>query len=153
MPGSREMDCAALHAASREKVIELADRLAGALRPQPCALPRSGLQLLTLRDAVAHELFYLGEIPVVSAHVSLAAPDGAPAEGGAIVMDNDTDYAVALAILDGVLAHALPGREEARALVKEGEEALAARHAERAEILARTRVDFSLMSEAPDDDA
>lgn len=134
-------------------MLKLAGRLAERHGARPGGQPRAGLALLRLRESVMLDTFYLGEIPVASARVSLAGPDGLRVEGGACVMDDSAELAAALAVLDCVLAHSLPGSEEAEQLLRRGEIELKREESIRAAMLARTRVDFSLMSaEAGNDD-
>ncbi|QXP85090.1 phosphonate C-P lyase system protein PhnG [Methylococcus sp. ANG] len=116
--------------------------------------PQAGLGMLQLRDGALHEAYYLGEFPLAHCWLTLSGPDGESYQGAAQVMADDPDLARALAVLDAVLAHRLPGWERVSELVETGQAARAEEDRIRARILAATRVDFTLLSatEAGDDD-
>lgn len=149
-PRSRWMR--AFAAAEADRVLALAGRLAAEHSATHRSAPRAGLALLRLRESVMLDTFYLGEIPVTTARVALLAPDGGRVEGGSVVMDDDVEFAAALAVLDGVLAHGLSGSAEVRGLLDEGQAEIDRTARLRAAMLSRTKVDFSLMAEAGDDD-
>ncbi|MCL2635012.1 MAG: phosphonate C-P lyase system protein PhnG [Betaproteobacteria bacterium] len=115
-------------------------------------LPQSGLGLLPLSDGALGEAYYLGEIPLARAHVRIANGTAQSCEGGAILMDDRARLARSLAILDGVLAAGLPGCEAARALLSDGAEKIREITSERQKLLAATRVDFSLLGTADEED-
>ena len=137
----------ALAALQREEVFQTAHRLASAHTVRPLALSRGGLALLPLRESVHRQVFYLGEIPLSSSHVEITADDGTVVQGGATAMLDDADFADALAICDGVLAHRLAGWEEVADRVNEGRELLRDRARLRKTVLNRSRVSFSLLNE------
>ncbi|NOT71005.1 MAG: phosphonate C-P lyase system protein PhnG [Hyphomicrobium sp.] len=141
----------AFAAAESDRVLALAGRLAIEHGATHRSAPRAGLALLRLRESVMLDTFYLGEIPVTTARVALLGRDGLHVEGGAVVMDDDVEFAAALAVLDGVLAHGLAGAAEARELLDEGLAQIERVANVRAAMLSRTKVDFSLMAEAGDD--
>lgn len=140
-----------LMAADEERVLALAERLSQEHNAHPAGQPRAGLALLRFRESVALDTFYLGEIPVATARVSLRAADGRRVEGGAVLMDDSPELAAAVAVLDGVLAHDLAGADEVADLVREGAKRIEHEACVRNAMLARTRVDFALMAEAADD--
>ena len=115
-------------------------------------LPQTGLGMLKLADGAFNEPYYLGEFPLARCHVRLILPDEQTAEGGAHIMTDDTELAESLAILDGVLAERLPGWEEVAALVKSGIDRRVEEHLERCALLSATRVDFSLLGTAEEED-
>nr|BBJ02361.1 hypothetical protein YBY_02090 [Marinobacter nauticus] len=115
-------------------------------------LPQNGLGLLKLPDSALNDLYFLGEVPVSHAHVEVIAPDGTRAEGGARLLDDRQSLARTLAVLDAILAGALPLHEKALELLTIGQAALAKTRAERDAILATTRVDFSLLGDGSEDD-
>ncbi len=135
-----------------ERVRKLARHLAVQYQVEDLETPQSGLALVPLVDGALGERYYLGEIPLAKAHVRLTNPNGTAVEGAAIVMDDRTSLTRALAILDGVLAAGWPGHEQAVELLREGEMAVRATHADRKKLLAATRVDFSLLGTEEDDD-
>lgn len=134
-----------------------AERLAASLRERyrvEAVQPASaGLALLPWRDGALGEAFHLGEIPLSRAWVRLHAIDGGQCEGAALLMDDRLGLTRALAVLDAVTAAGWPGADEARALLREGQQALAAADAQRRSLLAQTRVNFATMGSAEDDDA
>jgi alpha-D-ribose 1-methylphosphonate 5-triphosphate synthase subunit PhnG len=143
---------AALSALPTKEVKAVAESFADNCQVRDVTLPQSGLGLLTLRDGAFHEAFHLGEVPVARAHVVLRTPDGRESSGGAVLIDDRATLARAIAILDGALAGRLPGWETAAALVERGFSVRAGKFAERKHLLASTRVDFSLLGQACEED-
>jgi len=136
----------ALTALPAEQVTAVAGEVAKDMRIQHRQIPRTGLGLLTLEESTKGERFFLGEFPLAIAEVEIETSDGRRASGGAQVMADWAEWATALAVCDAVLANTLPGAERVAELVKEG---MAVREREkrvRKSILARTHVDFSLLS-------
>jgi alpha-D-ribose 1-methylphosphonate 5-triphosphate synthase subunit PhnG len=119
----------------------------------PKALPQSGLGMLKLRDTTLGEAFYLGEFPLATCWLSITTEDGERAEGCAMVMDEQVDRAEQMALCDAVLSAHLPGWEKVAALIEQGMELRTRQTRERKAILARTRVDFSLLDDVGDNDA
>ncbi len=148
----RQEWAAALSALPTKEVKAVADSFASSCQVRDVTLPQSGLGLLTLRDGAFHEAFHLGEIPVARAHVVLRTQGGQESSGGAVLIDDRATIARAIAILDGALAGRLPGWEGVAALVERGHSARAEKFAERKHILASTRVDFSLLGQAEEED-
>ena len=137
-----------LTAADREQVLQAAAQLAEGLTITPLQLAESGLALMQWQDAVMHQPFFLGEVPMARAAIALVNHRGERAEGGAVVMADDADLAHALALLDAVFAHRWPGVEVVEALARNGATARERLHAQRQAGLQRTRVDFALLAEA-----
>lgn len=115
-------------------------------------LPQSGLGLLPLSDGALGEAYFLGEIPLARAHVRIADKDGRSVEGAAILIDDRASLARTLAILDGALAAGLPGSEAAHDLLCAGAEKTREIAVYRQKLLAATRVDFSLLGAADEED-
>jgi len=145
LPGCVNAPLAAL---PPSRVISLAERLVveKSLRVDP--VPRQGLRLLPLRESTAGEIFYLGEVPLAEAQVFLEAPDGQTLHGGAAVMDGTPEQAEAIAVLDALLMSEHDGAGEIAALAAEGQGVLDRQASERSHMRARTRVNFSLLSDA-----
>lgn len=137
----------ALMAVPREPLFALASRLAETHTIRPLAVSQGGLALLPLRESVLHQTFYLGEIPLSSGHVEIETTDGTTVQGAALAMLDDADFADALAICDGVLAHRLTGWQEVADRVAEGLERLRAEARIRKTMLTRSKVSFSLLNE------
>jgi len=145
----------ALMRVERNRVMELATQLAQPFSVQHMQLPSSGLGMLRLHDSAANEAFNLGEVPISSAHVELSTQSGEPFRGGAALMTDDEELAVAVAIIDAVAArHCQAGgggggveSEEAFRLIARGLSQLNAEEKQRGEILRRSRVDFSLLNQ------
>lgn len=142
---------ACLTAADREQVLQAATQLAEGLTITPLQPAESGLALMQWQDAVMHQPFFLGEVPMARAAIALVNHRGERAEGGAVVMADDADLAHALAVLDAVFAHRWPGLEVVEALALSGTTARDRVRAQRQSGLRRTRVDFSLLAEADED--
>jgi len=138
---------AALAAAPAEAVMGLAAEIAASAVIEHLSPPQDGLLLLRLRDSVAGAPFHLGELPVSRAHVQLRRGE-ALAEGGAVVMSDDPERTLAIAVLDAALAAGWPEADHIARLVAEGEAIRAGTEAERALVFARTRVDFQTLSQA-----
>lgn len=139
----------ALHAS---EVKEMAAKLMQDIEVQDVALPHGGLGLLTLRDGAFHEAFYLGELPIARADVVLRNSAGDESKGGAIIVDDRAQFARSIAILDAVLAGRFPGWEQAASLVERGIGMRVQKDNERKQMLAATRVDFSLLGQEDEDE-
>ncbi len=142
---------ACLVAAGREPVLSTATQVTEGLTVTPLQPAESGLALMQWRDAVQHQPFFLGEVPMARAAVALVNHRGERAEGGAVVMADDTELAQSLAVLDAVFAQRWPGVEAVDALALRGAQARDRVRAVRQAGLKRTRVDFALLAEADDE--
>jgi len=118
----------------------------------PVSLPQAGLGQLKLNDGAFHEPFYLGEFPVTKAHLTITLPDGKSVEGAAIMMSDDIEHVESLALCDAILTHELTGCDAIAELVIEGEALAQQETDKRHAMLAKTRVDFSLLDDAGGDD-
>ncbi len=126
-----------------ERTQVLGDALGRQYGVRHLAVPQAGLHLLTLRDGVFQEPFFLGEVVVAEAHVLVAGQ-----AGGARLLTDTSSLAVAVAICDAVLAAELDGVAEVRALAQQGEHILVQREARRAAMRGAGRVAFADLSEA-----
>ena len=151
MPIGRSDLVACLAAADRDQVLGAAQRLCEGLTLTPLLPAESGLALMQWTDALMHQPFFLGEVPMSRAAVALVDTHGRRVEGGAVVMADDAELAQALATLDAVFASRWPGAETVDALALSGQRARADLRAQRQAMLQRTRVDFSLLAQADDD--
>ncbi|MFW5734110.1 MAG: phosphonate C-P lyase system protein PhnG [Oceanidesulfovibrio sp.] len=142
----------ALAAVPDDRLREVVDALLTRYRVAHRALPEEGLAMLTLRDGAHGEPFHLGEFPLARAHVTLQDDTGARYEGGAIVMRDNADTALRLAMCDAVLAAKLPESGLVRELVDEGAALLRQEERRRQAMRERTRVDFSMLSTGRGDD-
>ncbi len=109
---------------------------------------REGLRLLPLRESTRGEVFYLGEIPLVEVRVILQNDHGKMLEGGAALLDVSEELTEAVAVLDALLTAELDDAGEITGLLSEGFEIKKNIEKERAHMRARTRVNFSLLSDA-----
>lgn len=130
----------------------LADELTTECEVKLTSLPQAGLGLLTLADGAFHEPYYLGEFPLSSCSVELIFADGNQAIGGAQVMADNAELARSLAILDAVFATRLQGCEQVERLFESGMQKRTEEESRRRKILAATRVDFSMLNSAENDD-
>lgn len=142
---------ACLVAAGRERVLSFARAASQGLTIIPLQPAEAGLALMQWRDAVMHQPFFLGEVPLSRAAVAIGF-NGERVEGGAVVMADDADLAHALAVLDAVWTHRLPGVEDIDELALLGQRTRACTRAERQAMLKRTRVDFALLSETDEEE-
>lgn len=109
----RERRCSLLSAATTEELTALAERLMtegldGLTVVKP---PKTGLVVMQVREPVAEERFYLGEVLVTECTVDI---DGAL--GWAMREGDDRVAALAAAVLDAVVAADLPAAAEVEAL-------------------------------------
>ncbi|MDZ4152973.1 phosphonate C-P lyase system protein PhnG [Methylicorpusculum sp.] len=118
----------------------------------PVQLPQTGLAMLQLRDSAFNDPYFLGEIPLASAWVSIRTDDQQEYQGAAQLMDDDQDKIEALALCDGILAHQLPGWLALYQLVEIGMTELTKEQNLRNAMLTLTRVDFVLLNAAENDD-
>jgi len=136
----------ALTALERWRVRETVAELSKHWQLHPRQVPTAGLALLQLRDGAFGEGYFLGEATLSTADLLIELADGRTAQGAARILADDAELAQDVAVCDAVLAGQLPGWEQIAALVDEG---LAVRHKEnrvRRSILARTRVEFDVMT-------
>jgi alpha-D-ribose 1-methylphosphonate 5-triphosphate synthase subunit PhnG len=150
-PIERRHLVACLVASGREPVLNTAVQLTEGLTVTPLQPAESGLALMQWRDAVQHQPFFLGEVPMARAAVALVNHRGERAEGGAVVMADDAELAQALAVLDAVFAQRWPGVEAVDSLALRGAQARDRIRAVRQAGLKRTRVEFALLAEADDE--
>lgn len=135
-----------------KEVEALASRLTQDYIVRYLVLPQAGLAMLQLEEGALGTAFYLGEFPLAKCEVSLQLADGRQVSGAAQIMDDRVEFAQALALLDAVLAHQLPGCNEAQILLNAGMKKIADEEAIRQRMLAQTRVDFSMLSVTEEDD-
>jgi alpha-D-ribose 1-methylphosphonate 5-triphosphate synthase subunit PhnG len=150
---AREQWVSALSMVPEQSLKSLAKSFPKSWKVMPKALPQSGLGMLKLRDTTLGEAFYLGEFPLASCWLSITTEEGEHAEGSAMVMDDRVDRAEQMALCDAVLSAQLPGWEKVAALIEQGVALRTRQTHERKAILARTRVDFSLLDDVGGDDA
>lgn len=136
---ANEIECAAQHFTEQFRIEDV-------------QLPQSGLGLMKIRDGALGELYFPGEIPLATARVQISVPAGNPVEGAAQVLDDRASLARAIAVLDAVLAHRLPGHQTIIPLILKGQENLVTQAEERRALLETTRVNFSSLGHAEDDD-
>ena len=134
-----------LTAHTPQKVIQMASLLTHGWQVSYEAIPQTGLSLLQLQDSVFHEPYYLGEIPLSTARVKLKNADGQSYEGAAQVMSDVSDFATSLAICDAIFSNQLEGWEQVNDLIKLGKAIREEEDRLRKAMLAKTRVDFSLL--------
>lgn len=141
-----------LQALGEAHVQETMATIAAAYRIEDVTLPQSGLGLLKLKDGAMHEAYYPGEIPLSSAHVVLSSSH-VRAEGAARILHDSATLARAIAIADAIFGSDLPEKPALAQLMREGASRLAAEASARRKMLARTRVDFSLLGSAEGEDS
>lgn len=141
----------ALTAHPSQSIQSLAERLTLNWQVNFKALPQAGLSLLQMEDGVFHEPYYLGEIPLASAWIELTSAQESFA-GAAQVMHDSAELAVALAICDAVMTHHLLGWQNVAELIQQGMEKRSWEDEQRGLMLARTRVNFSLLTQEENDD-
>ena len=135
----------ALSALPSNELIGFTAKISEAWTLHPKAVPQAGLGMLQLKDSAFNEAFYLGEFPLASAWLEVITDDGQKAEGAAQVMDDRIQLAEALALCDAILSAQLPGWEKVSMMIEKGLALREATNKKRKMMLARTRVDFSLL--------
>lgn len=110
---SREQRTELLCAATAEELIGLAERLiaSGSVEPTIVKAPKTGLVVMQVREPVAQERFFLGEVLVTECTVDI---DGAL--GWAMREGDDRVAALAAAVLDAAVAAGHPSAAEIEAL-------------------------------------
>jgi len=95
-----------LSRAPAEEVKRFADALIPQLGDIEVLHNRTGLAMLPMRDPVEGITFYLGEVLIAEAHVSLGE-----SEGYAACLGRDVEHALAMALIDAAnAAHLAPDR-------------------------------------------
>ncbi|NJN45355.1 MAG: phosphonate C-P lyase system protein PhnG [Candidatus Competibacteraceae bacterium] len=150
---SREEWVSALSAVPEETLSAVVNRFPSSWKIQPKALPQAGLGMLKMRDSALGDPFYLGEFPLATCWVTVVTEAGEATEGAALIMDDRVERAEQLALCDAVLSARLPGWRQVAELVEQGAERRDELTQERKSMLARTRVDFSLLDDVGDNDA
>ena len=143
----------ALKALPIDNLLALTTKLSEDWTLRPKSVPQSGLGVMKLKDTAFNEAFYLGEFPLATSWLEVTTPDGKKSEGAAQVMDDRVELAEALALCDAVLSSQLPGWEQVYNLVEQGVAINKKSNRERKMMLARTRVDFSLLDNVGGDNA
>lgn len=140
MTAEVERRFSALAVADDTAVRELAERIleaAGAV--EVLTGPRAATMLVEMTESVQEQRFYLGEVVVSQASVSVQG-----SRGDALVIGRDLERALAVAVCDaaadaGVLA------EEVAALVQRSESAAAAARRHESATVAATKVSFEVI--------
>lgn len=134
-----------------QKIKEVVQKLTKQCYIDDQVLPQSGLGLLQLRDGALAEPYFIGEIPLSRAQVSVIDKYGKKGCGAAQILDDRASLARDIAILDAILANQLNGYETIYYLLEEGARELARKEAYRSAILKCTSVDFSLLNKNSED--
>jgi alpha-D-ribose 1-methylphosphonate 5-triphosphate synthase subunit PhnG len=150
---AREQWVSALSLVPKHELKELVMGFPTTWQLKPITLPQAGLGMMKVREGALAEDFYLGELPVASCHIEITTEMGTKAQGAAWLMDDDQDRAEQMAICDAILSAKLTGWEKVAALIERGEQLKQQRDRERKSLLAKTRVDFSLLEDVGDDNA
>jgi len=135
----------ALSALPGNELIEFTSKISERWTLHPKSVPQARLGMLQLKDSAFNEAFYLGEFPLASAWLEVTTDDGKKAEGAAQVMDDRIEVAEALALCDAILSARLPGWEKVSTMAEKGLALRGETNKKRKMMLARTRVDFSLL--------
>lgn len=141
----RTLWISALMALPSNEFIDFTSKISEGWTLTPKCVPQSGLGMLQLKDSAFNETFYLGEFPMASAWLNVITDDGHKAEGAAQVMDDRVEVAESLALCDVILSAQLTGWEKVSMMVDKGLKLRDAKNKKRKMMLARTRVDFSLL--------
>lgn len=129
---------------------QVAATLSADLAVEDMQLPQSGLGLLRLKDGALGEQYFCGEIPLARSRVRVS-DRASSAEGAAMILDDRSDVARNIAIIDAVLSGKLEGHERVMPLLRAGAHCIGQQSAERRAMLASTLVNFSLFGTEEDD--
>jgi len=143
----------ALKALPTNNLLALTTKLSEDWTLRPKSVPQSGLGMMKLKDSAFNETFYLGEFPLATAWLEVTTADGHKAEGAAQVMDDRVEVAEALALCDAILSSKLPGWKQIYNMMEQGVAINERTNRERKMMLARTKVDFSLLDNVGGDNA
>ncbi|MEE2002104.1 phosphonate C-P lyase system protein PhnG [Alkalimonas sp. MEB108] len=147
----RHQWCRLMQALPSNEVITVANQCGAAYQVEDLQLPESGLALLKTRDSAMGDDYFLGEIPVARAHVRLIHQGHVVAEGAAQLLNDQTNLARSMAILDAILSQQLPGYQAAAKLLDAGAVILKGESEKRRAMLSSTLVDFSLLGNEEDE--
>ncbi|MCG7995988.1 MAG: phosphonate C-P lyase system protein PhnG [Candidatus Thiodiazotropha taylori] len=150
---TREEWVSALTALPEKRLTELVKGFPADWKVQPTTLPQVGLGMMKMKESAFNESFYLGEFPLASCTVTVTTDSGECAAGGALVMDDRMERAEQLAVCDAVMTGRLPGWQKVEAHLQEGSARREQISRERKAMLARTKVDFSLLEDVGGEDA
>ncbi|MBV2120938.1 MAG: phosphonate C-P lyase system protein PhnG [Candidatus Thiodiazotropha sp. (ex Ctena orbiculata)] len=150
---TREEWVSALTALPEKRVTELVKGFPEDWKVQPTTLPQVGLGMMKMKESAFNESFYLGEFPLASCTVTVTTGSGESAAGGALVMDDRMERAEQLAVCDAVMTGRLPGWQKVEALLQEGSARREQISRQRKAMLARTKVEFSLLEDVGGEDA
>ncbi|MCG8028371.1 MAG: phosphonate C-P lyase system protein PhnG [Candidatus Thiodiazotropha taylori] len=150
---TREEWVSVLTALPEKRLTELVKGFPADWKVQPTTLPQVGLGMMKVKESAFNESFYLGEFPLASCTVTVTTGSGESAAGGALVMDDRMERAEQLAVCDAVMTGRLPGWQKVEALLQEGSARREQISRERKAMLARTKVDFSLLEDVGSEDA
>ncbi len=149
----REQWIAALNQLPSNTFEAILSSLPEAWQYRPKSLPQAGLALLKMCESTQALEFYLGEFPLASVVMIITVDDGLEYEGAALVMDDDLNRAEAMAICDCIMANQLTGWQDVAKLIELGDQKIQQTQKNRKHILQRTRVDFSLLEDAGENNA
>ena len=144
----REQWVAVLSKVSEQTVRKTLEGLTVDWKISAKTLPQSGLGMLKMRDSALGDDFYMGEFPLATCWISIHTSQGQEAEGAAWIMDDNTERAEQMALCDGILSERLPGWEQLLELLELGIATETQESKERKSLLAKTRVNFSLLDDA-----
>lgn len=129
-----------------EEVEEYVSRIQPLIEVSALEPAEGGLYHLKIKDGVNHEPFFLGEISVAQAVVCVKIKKEEESfEGGAVVMCDNIKFATNIAICDALAISQTTFREQVLELAEKGMERMQKKTKERKNMLAATKVDFSLL--------
>ena len=137
---AREQLSYLLQNADNDRLMELTQKLIE--QNSVCVLSNPAQQTLMVPvlDPVTNTRFYSGEILVTQALIEING-----VKGWSMVMDSDTELALAVAVCDGAFDADI-SRAEITALAEEGKQKISSILKDEAEKTASTRVSFDMMS-------
>ena len=148
----REQWVAALSKVPEQRVRNTLDRVTQHWNIKAKTLPQCGLGMLKMRDSALGGDYYMGEFPLATCWLSVHTDQGKTAEGAAWIMDDNDERAEQMALSDAILSSRLPGWEQILDLLEMGTRIQAGEAKERKSLLAKTRVNFSLLDDVGEQD-
>lgn len=143
----REQWVAALSKVPEQTLGDTLDKLTQDWEVKAKTLPQSGLGMLKVRDSALGDDYYMGEFPLASCWLSVQTEQGQIAEGAAWIMDDSVERAEQMALCDAILSSRLSGWEQVLELLEQGRKIQVDEKNERKSLLAKTRVNFSLLDD------
>lgn len=135
-----------LQNASLDSILEIVDSIKKDFKVEILLAPTQQMLLLPVKDPISDGSFYGGEVLVTTSLICLHK-DSIKAQGWAMVLDDNAQYALNLAIIDSYIGMDLKDNlsKEIFSLAKATKESINLAHQEENKKIDSTKVQFELM--------